>query len=314
MKALNRAISRTVSQINRITTPDEYYPPLLDKLRQHLDDLLAMERKQLEVDGMKFATLTGDGMGQAIPGVLVHGGGVRACPGTAYVVGGMGGSSAGNSGARAGGSRSTIAFSTPQEKNGSLLDSFIANGMMEQDGFREQPAKMSVQEWAQKAMTIAPRDAGAASEQPEPPQPSLQWKVGDFLERVSAGNKQWTVGKLYEIQTIDAGGFQLVGDDGLPYWTRQENNAFVHRGKVVPPAPDVIDMTNPRNWQVGDVLMCSDGNAFLGINAGDECAVVENNETYVVVRRNSGTAVALHHDKPTESAFFTWLRHGEAQQ
>lgn len=57
MKALNRAIARTVSQINRITTPDSYYLPLLDKLREHLDALLEMERKQLELAGTEFSSV-----------------------------------------------------------------------------------------------------------------------------------------------------------------------------------------------------------------------------------------------------------------
>ncbi len=82
MKALNRAISRTVSQIHRITTPDEYYPPLLDKLHEHLDALLEMERKQLEVSGIKFVSF---GYGGA--------GGTGS---TAYKVVGCGGSVAGD--------------------------------------------------------------------------------------------------------------------------------------------------------------------------------------------------------------------------
>lgn len=82
------------------------------------------------------------------------------------------------------------------------------------------------------------------------------------------------------------------------------------------PAPDAIDMTDPRNWQVGDVLMCSVGNALLGFNHGDECTVTHKYNTHVVVRRDAGTAVAFQHDSCDRASalFFTWLRHGEAQQ
>lgn len=242
MKALNRAIARTTGDITKLCAfhidqlgtqgcAVKQTPETLKQLEQHLAALLEMERKQLELSGMKEATLTGDGTGQALPGVLahgvgvlVHGGGVRACPGTAYVVGGMGGSGAGNSGARAGGSRSTIAFSTPQEKNGSLLDSFIANGMMEQDGFREQPA---------------------------------------------------------------------------------------------PPAPDVINMTNPANWLPGDTLLRKSvhGN-FPHFTSGKQYTVTSNGPDVLTIMGNNGVEVTYPHKPFCEPAsnFFTWLRHGEAQQ
>ena len=246
MKALNRAIARTTGDITKLCAfhidqlgtqgcAVKQTPETLKQLEQHLAALLEMERKQLELSGMKEATLTGDGTGEALPGILVHGGGVRACHGTSYVVGGMGGGGggSGNSGTMISGTNgrgagagtgSTIAFSTPQEKNGSLLDSFIANGMMEQDGFREH---------------------------------------------------------------------------------------------AVPPAPDVINMNDPANWLPGDRLLRKivHGN-FPHFTSGREYTVTSNGPDVLKIMGNAGVEVSYPHKPFCEPAsnFFTWLRHGEAQQ
>lgn len=60
MKALNRAIARTVSQIAR-HAGEGCHVPMIMALENHLDALLGMERKRLEMAGMEFATLAGGG-------------------------------------------------------------------------------------------------------------------------------------------------------------------------------------------------------------------------------------------------------------
>lgn len=56
MKALNRAIARTVSQLGRYGR-EGCHPPMLMALENHLDALLTMERKQLEVAGISIARI-----------------------------------------------------------------------------------------------------------------------------------------------------------------------------------------------------------------------------------------------------------------
>lgn len=236
MKALNRAIARTVSQLGRYGR-EGCHPPMLFALEQHLDALLTMERKQLQVAGMKFATLTGDGTGEALPVINITNTGCADGKAVeAHVLREL---------ERTKAPEGMVAFSTPQEKNGTLLAGFMDE------------APLSV--------------------------PPVRW-----------------------YQT----GVHGIGDLGLQ-WTPSAASE-----QPVPPAPDVIDMTDPRNWQVGDIVMrtCASTASFLQY---ENCTVTENDENTVrIANSQDGRSVTYPHGTQYDGAehYFKWLRHGEAQQ
>lgn len=70
--------------------------------------------------------------------------------------------------------------------------------------------------------------------------------------------------------------------------------------------PDVIDMTDPRNWQVGDVVVCNDqsmtayGKEFVVVGVGGAMLRLEDGEGYELYFVDAGD-------------HFQWLRHGEVQ-
>lgn len=101
-------------------------------------------------------------------------------------------------------------------------------------------------------------------------------------------------------------GVRGIGDPGLQ-WTP---SAACER--PVPPAPDVIDMTDPRNWQTGDVLLRSD-RVFPHFKPGEECTVTYKSGAQIWIAGSAGVNVVYQHGigEPA-SNFFTWLRHGDA--
>lgn len=78
-----------------------------------------------------------------------------------------------------------------------------------------------------------------------------------------------------------------------------------------PPAPDAIDMADPRNWQAGDVLRCEQD--FLTWKKGDEGKVIYADEHGVKISgRIAGQLVVwLHSNYSPVQEYFTWLRHGD---
>lgn len=186
MKALNRAIARTVSQIHRITTPDDCYLPLVDKLRQHLDDLMALELKQLEQAGIKVATI---------------------------------------------GDKSVVNITSPGRADGKAVAKWILREL----------------------------------ERTQAPQPH----ANDNAQAVASAPEQ--------------------------------------------PAPDAIDMTDPRNWRAGDVLRCV--RDCLHWEAGQEGVVTYSDSEGVQIK---GHIAGQHVDWPRTARrpvqeYFTWLRHGESE-
>lgn len=148
----------------------------------------------------------------------------------------------------------------------------------------------------------------AAAERPMPP----ACRVGDILEYTGKNAPFFTKGDQYEIVSVSANG-ELVGikskDDFLLSLGKEDLLKFINRGQ---PAPDVIDMTDPRNWQKGDVLLRSD-RVFPHFKPGEECIVTYSSDTQIWVAGSAGVDVVYTHGvgEPA-SNFFTWLRHGDA--
>lgn len=234
MKSLNRAIGRTVSQLARFGG-DEYHPLMKHALVQHLSFLLAMERTQLELSGMKETTLTGDGTGQALPELAqylhtqLHPGSTRA------------------------------------------MDDWTP-GMVDRFNRME----------------------------PEQLRPSQSATEGD-------------PDKLAEQRVIThyKTGVLSAFDTSL----QQPPSAASEQ--PVPPAPDVINMANPANWLPGDTLLRKTvhGN-FPHFTSGKQYTVTSNGPDVLTIMGNNGVEVTYPHKPFCEPAsnFFTWLRHGEAQQ
>lgn len=99
-----------------------------------------------------------------------------------------------------------------------------------------------------------------------------------------------------------------LGDPGLQ-WTPTSAGE-----QPEPPAPDVINMKNPRNWQAGDVLKRKQFPKSPNFTAYREYTVAENDGRYVRITGNDGTPVSYPLDmiqSEPASDFFTWLRHGD---
>lgn len=125
------------------------------------------------------------------------------------------------------------------------------------------------------------------------------------LERLQAAQQQ----APKPVRTYQTG-VRGLGDPGLQ-WTPPAASE-----KPVPPAPDVIDMTDPRNWQVGDVIRrTAPTMSDHYFTAGAEYPVVGKNENCVQVANNNGYATSFPFSQVgyrSASNFFTWLRHGDA--
>lgn len=149
----------------------------------------------------------------------------------------------------------------------------------------------------------------------EPPSLSpFQWMAGDKVVFVGSGEPGFTKGKAYVIEGIDAlaGSLRIIDDIGnvreifSHNWIAANLRNYSKRGEQAQPAPDVIDMTDPRNWQVGDVvvgkdrLMTSYGKEFI-------VAAIDGNE--VSLSDGKGNVLRLFHARD----YFKWLRHGEVQ-
>jgi len=116
----------------------------------------------------------------------------------------------------------------------------------------------------------------------------------------------------------------LFAPQDSQYWTPERIAMFNRWENVQPPknsnentqpAPDVIDMTDPANWQVGDVVVrtCASTASFMQY---ENCTVTENNENAVrITSSQSGCSVTYPHGTEYDGAehYFQWLRHGEAR-
>lgn len=234
MKALNRAIARTVSQLGRYGR-EGCHPPMLMALESHLDALLALELKQVEVAGMKFASVPGDG-----PTIKVMVPPVKWTPEMVAAFNGM----------------------KPEHWH---APSLITGGRLPGKGVLNKLLHTPVEKWT--------------SDQ-------LKW----FKAKVPLSNA--------EMDELDA------------RW-----KAVNAQAEPPQPAPDAIDMADPRNWQVGDTVERGpNGSAFF--RPHEECTVAENDDKTVRIKGNSGIGVNYPHRTVLDGAehFFTWLRHGEAQQ
>lgn len=363
MKALNRAIGRTVSQLARHGA-EGCHPPMLMALENHLDALLTMERKQLEQAGISIArvgdkevvNITSTGCGGRADGKAVADWILRELERTKAPEG-------------------VVAFSTPQEKNGSLFDRFVANGMMEQDAFRDSgearklgitPARIMAQmhqndggqmaalEKACEAATNAAREAVRYMNQRD--------ELMDVLVQVSAYHETGKIRHGLDIRQVVNCALEHFRRDGVGHKeTAVTTRAFVeHQTKVhakplpaeteaqlppkpvlwyqtgvrsafdpslqqqpsaaseqpvpPPPAPDAIDMTDPRNWQANDWIVCKRKSSFGGWEPGTAYRFggKEGDESVPAVLNDIGDRIPFRYDQLP--IFFTWLRHGEAQQ
>lgn len=79
-----------------------------------------------------------------------------------------------------------------------------------------------------------------------------------------------------------------------------------HANENAQPAPDVIDMTDPRNWQVGDVVVCKERGM---ISYGKEFIVAAIDGNEVSLSGGNGDVLRIF----DAGDYFTWLRHGEVQ-
>lgn len=364
MKALNRAIGRTVSQLARYGR-EGCHPPMLMSLENHLDALLTMERKQLEVAGISIArvgdksvvNITSTGCSGRADGKAVADWILRKLERNQAPEG-------------------MVAFSTPQEKNGSLLDRFVASGMMEQDAFREQsvpvgpglhidvgdvltrtsggqfgrwtfgadykvievPADGYVTVYDDSgyprvmSASVARSNFSVGKKQTEPAEqaqpapvaspadeaPAPAYQVGDMLEYTGESCEYFTNGRLYPVSSISTNGLyavHVIDDEADEHGLRRCLPEFINRGQPASqPAPDVIDMTDPRNWQVGDVLErhCQGSTHFV---EGNQYRVHANDNLRVHIEVEPGESVSYLHGTHFDGAeqFFTWLRHDEAQ-
>lgn len=266
MKALNRAIGRTVSQLARYGA-EGCHPPMLMALENHLDALLTMERKQLEVAGMKFATLTSDGTGEAMTGLAKH---LRTEP---------------------------RPFSSPLI----VADRFAT--------------KMPVQELAQKT-ECQPTPA----EQEPRSLPPIEWREGDTLVCVTEMLTGFKKGRYYRISRIGNHNDCIVQDDdgkecdiGGTCAKFFRNFACRPAGQDGQPAPDVIDMTDPANWQEGDIVLRT-GKDWVGFFHGSEYRVAkvkaEKQEIYIA-RDNDAAWTSYTFGALRDDGLFKWLRHGD---
>lgn len=89
-----------------------------------------------------------------------------------------------------------------------------------------------------------------------------------------------------------------------------------HANDSAPPAPDVIDMTDPRNWQAGDILLL-DAPTF-GAEFQQRCeyvvSSVHDGHNIVYIYKDDGRTHGYRLDLLRRNQPFKWLRHGEAQQ
>lgn len=105
---------------------------------------------------------------------------------------------------------------------------------------------------------------------------------------------------------VGGAGVVVVGGVGIPQ---------PHANDDAQPAPDVVDMTDPANWQVGDVLVRiapTFGAEFQQCCEYVVASVSHYNKMVCIYRHDGGTRAyqfdLLRRDKP-----FQWLRHGEVQ-
>lgn len=123
------------------------------------------------------------------------------------------------------------------------------------------------------------------------------------------------------------GGF---APQGSQYWTPERvavfnrwENAQPPWGNAQPtqhandneqPEPDVVDMTDPANWQEGDILLRT-GHDWAGFYKGREYLVAkvrpEDQEIYIA--RNDGLVSGYTFNLLREDQLFKWLRHSEVQ-
>lgn len=92
----------------------------------------------------------------------------------------------------------------------------------------------------------------------------------------------------------------------------QNPQPWYKRSVTSTPAPDVINMADPRNWQKGDVIVRG-FRRFPYFVPGEECTVTYSDEKSITIVGRSGVEVVYSHGIGEPAAnFFTWLRHGDA--
>ena len=309
MKPLNRAIARTVSQIAR-HAGEGCHVPMIMALENHLDALLTMERKQLEQAGIKIATLgdksvvniTNTGCTGAADAKVVAAHILREL-GRNRVPGGV------------------MAFSTPQTKGRTAWERYLDSGVVSDDLIKG----LGLKREDGPEFVVPNERAGRAAEQPVPVEPGLHIDVGDVLTRTSGGQfGRWTFGADYRVIEVPADGYVTVYDDsGYPRVMSAgvaRSNFTVSKKQTeptepAPPAPDVIDMTDPANWQEGDILLRT-GADWLGFYQGREyqvAKVIAEKQEIHISRDNGAVWTSYTFDLLRDDEMFTWLRHGEAQ-
>ncbi len=108
-------------------------------------------------------------------------------------------------------------------------------------------------------------------------------------------------------QTVDR--FNSADGKAVADWMRELERVkapIQHANENAQPAPDVIDMTDPANWKVGDVVVCNDlrmtayGKEFVIVSVEGAMLRLEDGEGYEFYFVDAGD-------------HFQWLRHGEVQ-
>lgn len=289
MKAINRAIARTVSQLARYGG-DEFHPLMKHALVQHLSMLLAMERKQLEQAGMKFATLTGDGTGEALPAININSAGctghVDAKAVAAHLIRGL---------KRSRVSGGIIASSTPQENGRTAWERYLDSGVVSDDLIKGLGLK---REGGPEFVVPNVRDCRAA-EHPVPVEQGLHIDEGDVLTRLSNGQPGvWTFGADYTVMAVAADGDVTVRDDsGYPRVMSAEavRRHFSVAKKQTEPAetakpteqePPSLPLSQ---WMAGDKIffVASEG---WGFSRGKEYEIIHINmlNGFVTIKDDAG--------------------------
>lgn len=267
MKALNRAIARTVSQLARYGR-EGCHPPMLFALEQHLDVLLTMERKQLE----------------QVPGKLVEF--TVSVPPVKWTP-------------------EMVAAFNRMEPVQLRTESIITGGKRLGKSEVDRLLRTPVEKWTSDQ--LAWFKANVVLSNAELDRLEARWKAATTQAEIAPGE---TASDPHEkpVQWYQ-NGVHGLGDLGLR-WTPSAASE-----QPAPPAPDVINMADPRNWQAGDVVRRKcDGS--MHFTKGNQYRVYSNDNNRVRICDGRGMVVAYPHGKQFDGAqhFFTWLSHSEAQQ
>lgn len=274
MKALNRAIARTVSQLGRYGR-EGCHPPMLFALEKHLDALLALELKQAETAGMKFATLTGDGTGEALRTM--------------------------------GWTPGKLAVFNSLEPEHWHAPSLITGGRLPGKSGVDKLLRTPVEKWTSDQ--LAWFKANVLLSVAEREKLEARWEAANTQAKTAPVEG---TSKPHDkpVQWYQSG-VHGIGDPGLQ-WTP---SAASEQPVPTPPAPDVIDMTNPANWQEGDVLLRT-GADWANFENGNEYLVmkVDHSREQLYVGNHEMPWTGYTFDLLKGEDLFQWLRHGEAQQ